>query len=78
MKFIHLRLLILGVCLAFYAQTHCHAQTQPNVVLILSDDQAWTDTVVRPCLVIGQDKDDIGLRLSQAVCRGKKNQANAQ
>ena len=43
MQSIHLGLSILGVCLAFCAQTNCQAQTQPNVVLILSDDQAWTD-----------------------------------
>lgn len=43
MQAVHRGLSILGVCLAFCAQTYCQAQTQPNVVLILSDDQAWTD-----------------------------------
>ena len=43
MPFVQLRVSILGVCLAFYAQSNCQAQTQPNVVLIVSDDQAWTD-----------------------------------
>ena len=43
MKFVHLGLLVLGACLAFFVQAHCLAQTQPSVVLILSDDQAWTD-----------------------------------
>ena len=43
MKFVHLRLSVLGACLALNVQAHCQAQTQPNVVLILSDDQAWTD-----------------------------------
>jgi len=43
MQAVHRGLSILGMCLAFCAQTYCQAQTQPNVVLILSDDQAWTD-----------------------------------
>ncbi len=43
MQSVHLRASILGVCLVLYAQKVCQAQTQPNVVLILSDDLAWTD-----------------------------------
>ena len=43
MKFIHTGLSILGMLLTFLSQQDCHAQKQPNVVLILSDDQAWMD-----------------------------------
>jgi arylsulfatase A-like enzyme len=34
---------ILGVCLAICFHECCTAKSPPNVVLILSDDQAWTD-----------------------------------
>ena len=43
MKSAHLWLSITGVLLAFCCQQNCHAQKQPNIVLILSDDQAWMD-----------------------------------
>lgn len=43
MKSVHVWQAVIAVCLAFCSQQNCHAQTQPNVVLILSDDQAWTD-----------------------------------
>lgn len=43
MKFVHISVLILVVGLGFCFQKSSLAQTQPNVVLILSDDQAWTD-----------------------------------
>ena len=43
MKFIRVGMSLLGMLLVFCCQQNCNAQKQPNVVLILSDDQAWTD-----------------------------------
>ena len=43
MKFIHSGISIFSVLVAFFCQQNCHAQKQPNIVLILSDDQAWMD-----------------------------------
>jgi len=43
MKFVQIGLSIVGMSLAFCFHENCHAQSPPNVVLILSDDQAWTD-----------------------------------
>ena len=43
MKFVQIGLSIIGMSLAFCCHQNCHAQKSPNVVLILSDDQAWND-----------------------------------
>lgn len=43
MKFSQIGLSIIGMSLAFGVHENCYAQKQPNVVLILSDDQAWDD-----------------------------------
>ena len=43
MKSVHFGMSLLGVLLTFCCQQNCHAQKSPNIVLILSDDQAWMD-----------------------------------
>lgn len=43
MKFVQIGLSIIGMSLAFTFHENCQAQKPPNVVLILSDDQAWND-----------------------------------
>ena len=43
MNYVQFTFSMLGICLAIGLQQTCHAQKSPNVVLILSDDQAWTD-----------------------------------
>ena len=43
MKIDQLWFWIIGICLATGMQADCGAQRQPNVLLILSDDQGWMD-----------------------------------
>ena len=43
MKFVQIGMSIIGMSLAFSFHEDCQAQKPPNVVLILSDDQAWND-----------------------------------